>query len=117
MTITPTPPVPAGASSIILIGDRVLIRDLRPTDVEVEYKGLWLPVFPEASRGLVVAVGPGKRAVSTGVLLPMSVAVGDVVLPGKSEYAAEVALDLDEDGRTERYWVMAEGDILAVVEE
>ena len=45
-------------------------------------------VFPdncqdEANSGMVLAVGPGKRAEKNGVLIPMQVAKGDMVMYGR----------------------------------
>ena len=59
-------------------------------------------------KGTIVAVGPGKYADLSGVLIPMAYKVGDVVLYGK--YAGtEVTVDGKE------YLIMRESDIFATL--
>jgi chaperonin GroES len=90
------------------LGDRVLVR---PEDEEEQVKGgIIIPdtAKEKPQRGKVVAVGDGKTD-DSGKKIALSVKKGDSVLYGK--YAGtEVRLD-DED-----YLIMAEGDILAVIE-
>lgn len=63
------------------INDRILVRRL---DTKSESKGLVIPeVCQERStRGLVIAVGPGKRG-KKGERIPCDVKPGDIVLFGK----------------------------------
>lgn len=97
----------------------VEVAMLRPLNdrVVVEYAlqeertkgGIVIPdtVKEKPAKGIVVAVGPGKR-LESGEIQAMSVKVGDLVLFGK--YAGtEVELD-------KKYMVMREDDIMAVIQ-
>jgi chaperonin GroES len=59
-------------------------------------------------KGTIVAVGPGKYADLSGVLIPMAYKVGDEVLYGK--YAGT---EITVDGK--EYLIMRESDIFAVL--
>jgi chaperonin GroES len=63
-----------------------------------------------AMTGKVVAVGPGKTAKSEDIDQMLTIAVGDVVVFGK--YAG---WDTEVDG--EKYLVLKEEDVLAVVKQ
>ena len=67
----------------------------------------------KSQRGRVVAVGPGRRSLETGVVLPMQVKVGDIVVFGK--YSGAEIPHFKLDGETVN--VMREQEILAILEE
>ena len=89
--------------------DRVIVERL-----EDELKtagGILIPdnAKEKPSRGLVVAVGPGKKCDKTGECCKLDVKVGDKVLFGK--YSGS---EVKHDGK--EYLVMREDDIIAVEE-
>ncbi|MFZ1987494.1 MAG: co-chaperone GroES [Minisyncoccia bacterium] len=97
--------------SIKPLGDRVVVK---PADKNEEKK---LPsgiIIPESAdrekpaKGTVVAVGPGKY--EEGKNIPISVAVGEVVLFSKYGYD-EVKIEGEE------YYILSESNILAVVKK
>ena len=72
--------------------------------------GIYIPETAQEKpqKGTIVAVGPGKYADVSGVLIPMAAQVGDSILYGK--YAGtEITLDGKE------YLIMRESDIYAVL--
>lgn len=89
-------------------GDRVLVK---PLDAEEEKSASGI-IIPDTARkekperGVVVAVGPGKRT-ERGETLPMRYEVGDVVMFDKYGYS-EVTIDDQE------YYVVSESNILGV---
>ncbi len=96
------------ASTLKPLGDRVLIKIA--TQEEKTAGGIFLPdtAKEKPQVGEVVAVGPGKRN-DDGNLVALEVAVGNKVL--YSKYAGtEVKLGSEE------YVLLAERDILAIVE-
>jgi len=65
------------------LDDRIVVR---PNDSEEKTaSGLVIPdtAKEKPQQGEVLAVGPGRRAESTGELVPMDVAVGDQVVYSK----------------------------------
>ncbi len=91
------------------LGDRVILAPLAKE--EVTKGGILLPDTVDKERpeqGKVVAVGPGKLR-EDGARVEMSVKVGDVVMFKK--YAPD---EFKVDGET--YLVLAESDLMAVVE-
>jgi chaperonin GroES len=65
------------------LDDRVLIK---PLDALTQTKGgILLPdqAREKPSEGVIVSVGPGKRAAATGELIPPRVAEGDTVIYSK----------------------------------
>ena len=92
------------------LADRVVVEPLEGEEVTVG--GIVLPetAKEKPQKGTILAVGPGKRD-DQGQLVPLDVAVGDVVLFAK--YAGtEVKLDSDQT-----VLVLRESDILAIVED
>ena len=90
------------------LNDRALVKRLESE--EKTAGGLYIPdtAKEKPSKGIVVAVGPGKFD-EAGKRIPMTVKVGDQVLFNK--YAGtEVKLD-DVD-----HLVMREDDILAIIQ-
>lgn len=95
--------------SIAPLGDRVVVK---PADMQEEKTLASGIIIPETvdkerpSKGTVVAVGPGKY--DDGVLVPMTVKVGDTVLFSKYGYD-EVKIDGTE------YFILSESSILGVI--
>lgn len=88
------------------LSERVVIKVLPEEDVSPG--GIILPdnAKEKPQRGQVVAAGPGRT--EHGVLVPMTVQVGDVVLFGKYS-GAEVKID------GETYLIVKESEILAIL--
>jgi chaperonin GroES len=90
--------------------DRVLIKELVPDTHEKTVSGIIIPVSPEkdaggnARRGKVVAVGPGKY--DDGVLIPMSVSVGNIVM---FQWGDKVTIDGEE------YWMVRDSEIAYII--
>ena len=92
------------------LADRVLVKP----SAEAEAKTTGGIIIPDTakekpSRGEVVGVGPG-RVDENGKLIPMNVKVGDQVL--YSKYGGN---EIEYEG--EKYLIMAEMDIQAVLEK
>jgi len=88
--------------------DRIVVR---PGDAEeTTVSGLVIPdtAKEKPQQGEVVAVGPGRRSEQTGELIPVDVAVGDVVLYSKYG-GTEVAVDGED------LLVLSSRDVLAKV--
>ena len=91
------------------LADRVLIKPESMGD-EKSPSGIIIPDTArkeKPERGVVVAVGAGKRD-ERGALIPTSLKAGDVVIFSKYGYD-EVKID-DED-----FYIIAESGILAVI--
>ena len=88
-----------------LFDDRVLVK--QDAAEEVTKGGIIIPdtAKEKPQKGKVIAAGPGKRADQTGTLIPMTVAVGDIVLYGKYG-GQEIKLDGED------YMIMKSSDIL-----
>jgi chaperonin GroES len=87
--------------------DRVVVKPA-PADEKVQ-GGIIIPdtAKEKPQKGEVMAVGPGKVS-DTGVKIPITVKVGDMVLYGKYS-ETEVTIDGEE------YLIVSESDILAVI--
>lgn len=88
--------------------DRVLIE---PVAVETKTaSGLYIPESAQEkpNKGTVIASGIGKYASDTGVLIPMQVKVGDVVV-----YYMRGSTEVSDNGKN--YLIMKESDIYAVL--
>ena len=92
------------------LADRVIVEPIE--EQEMTAGGIVLPetAKEKPQKGQVLAVGPGKRD-DQGNIIPMDVAVGDVVLYAKYG-GTEVKLGTDQ-----KVLVLRESDILAIVEE
>jgi chaperonin GroES len=91
------------------LGDRLIVK--ASTKEEVTASGIILPDTADKERpeqGEVIAVGPG-RILDNGSVAPMHVKVGDKVVFKK--YAPDEVKVKDEE-----YLVIAESDVLAVIE-
>lgn len=94
-----------GSVAIRPLEDRVVVEPL-----EAEEKtsgGIYIPeaAKEKPQRGKVLAVGPGKRT-DSGELIPMTVAIGDVVVYGR--YSGN-----DVKVGESEVKILREGDILA----
>ena len=92
------------------LDDRIVVK---PDEAETQTaSGLVIPdtAKEKPQQGEVLAVGPGKRADSTGELIPTDIKVGDVVLYSKYG-GTEVAVDGED------LLVLNGRDVLAVVEK
>ena len=88
--------------------DRIVVR---PSDAEATTaSGLVIPdsAKEKPQQGEVLAVGPGKRAESSGELIPVDISVGDTVLYSKYG-GTEVAVDGED------LLVLNSRDVLAIV--
>jgi chaperonin GroES len=96
---------------IVVYDDRVIVKLS-----EVKEKtagGIFIPdtAKEKPTKGTVVAVGPGKYAEQTGVFIPVSQKVGDIVLFGKYG-GTEIPMD-GEDGLL----MLRSGDIFMKLEK
>ena len=89
------------------LADRVLVK---VDEEETKTKGgILIPdtAQKKSQKGTVMAIGSGK-GLDNGTRLPFEVKVGDHVL-----FAKYSGVDIDEDG--EKYLLLAERDILAIL--
>ncbi len=96
-------------SKIQPLFDRVLVKPEESVD-EKSPSGIIIPDTArkeKPERGVVVAVGEGKRN-EKGDILPLNVKVGDRIVFSKYGYD-EVKIDDEE------YYIVAESNILAVI--
>ncbi len=100
----------AGDFRIRPLGDRAVVK---PAEREEKTKGgIFLPDTASKERpqeGTIMAVGEGKRD-DSGNLIPMTIKVGDKVLFAKYG-GTEFKLDEEE------YLILAEKDILGIIQE
>jgi chaperonin GroES len=63
--------------------DRIVVRSGEPEETTIS--GLVIPdtAKEKPQQGEVLAVGPGRRSEQTGEIIPLDVAVGDVVVYSK----------------------------------
>src|SRR5437588_2204097 len=88
--------------------DRIVVR---PSDAEeTTVSGIVIPdtAKEKPQQGAVLAVGPGRRAEQTGELVPLDIAVGDVVVYSKYG-GTEITLDGED------YLILNARDVLAKV--
>jgi len=91
------------------LDDRIVVK---PNEAETQTaSGLVIPdtAKEKPQQGKVLAVGPGKRAESTGELIPTGIEVGQTVLYSKYG-GTEVTVNGDE------VLVLNARDVLAIVE-
>jgi len=91
------------------LDDRIVVK---PNEAETQTaSGLVIPdtAKEKPQQGKVLAVGAGKRAESTGELIPLDIKVGDTVLYSKYG-GTEVTVDGDD------LLVLNARDVLAIVE-
>jgi len=90
--------------------DRVFVKKDEP--ISMTTGGIAIPdaAQEKATKGSIIAVGPGKHAEKTGVFIPTTLTVGTRVL--FHPYAgSQVTID------QETYYNMPEGDIWAIIED
>ena len=95
--------------SVSPLADRVLVKPEEASD-EKTPSGIIIPDTArkeKPERGVVIAVGPGKRG-DDGKVIPVSVKVGDTVVFSKYGYD-EIMIEDEE------FYMVAENNILAVV--
>ena len=100
---------PAKKISIQPLADRVLVRPEEGAD-EKTASGIIIPETAhkeKPERGVVVAVGDGKRN-EKGEVLAMRIKVGDTVIFSKYGYD-EVKIDEEE------FYIVTEANVLAVI--
>ena len=91
------------------LDDRIVVK---PNEAETQTaSGLVIPdtAKEKPQQGKVLAVGPGKRAESTGEVIPLGIEVGQTVLYSKYG-GTEVTVDGDD------VLVLNGRDVLAIVE-
>ncbi len=90
------------------LGDRVLIKEIDRKKENETKSGIIIPETVDkesgARRGEVLATGEGRF--DDGVLVPMSVKTGDIVL---FQWGEKITIDSEE------YWIVSESNILAVI--
>ena len=88
--------------------DRIVVRPAAPEQTTAS--GLVIPdtATEKPQQGEVIAAGPGKRSDNTGDIIPMDVAVGDVVV--YSKYGGTEISSLGED-----LLILNARDVLAIV--
>ena len=91
---------------------RVVVQ--KPQKEQQTESGIFLPDTvdeqSQTAQGIVVSVGPGSRNMNTGDYMPMPIEVDDTIV-----YTKFSAVEIQHDG--EEYFVVAERDIIAVVED
>ena len=91
------------------LDDRIVVK---PNEAETQTaSGLVIPdtAKEKPQQGVVLAVGPGKRAESSGEVIPVGIEVGQTVLYSKYG-GTEVAVEGDD------VLVLNARDVLAIVE-
>jgi chaperonin GroES len=91
------------------LDDRIVVK---PNEAETQTaSGLVIPdtAKEKPQQGAVLAVGPGKRAESTGEIIPLDIKVGDTVLYSKYG-GTEITVGGDD------VLVLNGRDVLAIVE-
>jgi len=88
--------------------DRIVVRSGEPEETTVS--GLVIPdtAKEKPQQGEVLAVGPGRRSEHSGELIPVDVAVGDVVV-----YSKYGGTEITVDG--EDLLILTSRDVLAKV--
>ncbi len=92
--------------NLVPLEDRIVVRSAEPEEMTVS--GLVIPdtAKEKPQQGEVLAVGPGRRSEQTGDLIPVDVAVGDVVV-----YSKYGGTEITVDG--EDVLVLSSRDVLA----
>ena len=91
------------------LNDNVLI-DYEEQNEEKTKGGIIMTVKERPQQGKVVAVGLGKKSITTGERIPMIVKVGDEV-----KFAAFAGKEIKVDGK--EYFLMPETDIQGIIEK
>ena len=90
------------------LGDRIVVKALEAETTTAG--GILLPdtAKEKPQQGEVLAVGPGRRAESSGDLIPLDLAVGDTVV-----YSKYGGTEISSDG--EDLLILSSRDVLAKV--
>ena len=90
--------------------DRIVVRTAEAEETTVS--GLVIPdtAKEKPQQGEVLAVGPGKRSEHTGEIIPLDIAVGDVVI-----YSKYGGTEVKVDG--EEYLILSARDVLATLKK
>jgi len=88
--------------------DRIVVRSSEPEETTVS--GLVIPdtAKEKPQQGEVLAVGPGRRAETSGEIVPMDLAVGDTIV-----YSKYGGTEINIDG--EDLLILTSRDVLAKV--
>ena len=90
------------------LGDRVLIKEIKPAEGGKTASGIYIPESVKedkgAKEGEVIAVGPGRY--DDGELVPMSIKAGDKVL-----YQWGDTIKIGE----EEYTMVSESNLIAII--
>jgi len=92
------------------VHDRLLVKRIEPEKTTAG--GIVIPVASQdekTSKGVIVAAGPGKYSEKTGILIPMSVKVGDEIM-----FHPAAGSKITVGG--EAYWCMPESDAWCVID-
>ena len=91
---------------------RVVVK--KPTREEQTASGIILPDTVneqgQTAQGVVISVGQGSRNMNTGEFMPIPIDEGDTII-----YTKFSAMEIEHKG--EEYFVVAERDIIAVLEK
>ena len=95
---------------LVPLEDRIVVRTAEAEETTIS--GLVIPdtAKEKPQQGEVLAVGPGRRAETSGELVPLDIAVGDTVV-----YSKYGGTEITIDG--EDLLILAGRDILAKVEK
>jgi len=94
---------------LVPLDDRIVVRTAEAE--ETTTSGLVIPdtAKEKPQQGEVLAVGPGRRAENSGELIPLDIAVGDVVV-----YSKYGGTEITVDG--EELLILAGRDVLAKID-
>lgn len=94
---------------LVPLDDRIVVRTAEAEETTVS--GLVIPdtAKEKPQQGEVLAVGPGRRAETSGELIPLDLAVGDTVV-----YSKYGGTEITVDG--EELLILSGRDILAKIE-
>ena len=95
---------------LVPLEDRIVVRTAEAEETTVS--GLVIPdtAKEKPQQGEVLAVGPGRRAETSGELVPLDIAVGDTVV-----YSKYGGTEITIDG--EDLLILAGRDVLAKIEK
>ena len=95
---------------LVPLEDRIVVRTAEAEETTIS--GLVIPdtAKEKPQQGEVLAVGPGRRAETSGELVPLDIAVGDTVV-----YSKYGGTEITIDG--EDLLILAGRDVLAKVEK
>ncbi|MHB0865388.1 MAG: co-chaperone GroES [Minisyncoccota bacterium] len=95
--------------SLTPLGDKIVVQPVKKEGEKKLASGIIIPETVDKEKpaqGTVVAIGPGKY--ENGVLIPMQVKVGNLVIFSKYGYD-EVKIEGEE------YYILSESNVLGIV--